>query len=390
MKSIIKLIAISCFLLIPAKVFASSISTIIDQKFDETISDQTQTKYVTPTTIYISQITTSSTDLQKNPSLWVKALYYYSITRLHFSDIPYNYLVDTNGIVYEGRSGGIGANPELKDAQGSILIGYLSNDSVLTNRASSSMRGLVDSLASTWGISNLSVAKLSILQQEGQLTKLVPAEFNGDFKQSVLDTFSGWKGYTSEKLQYKAKIEEVTYSKDVIIGSKLHVTVKAKNLNDYVWLTDKNPIYVSTVGGTNSKFAINGVWDSFTKPTHISDSAIKVGGVATFEFDISAQVTPGEASEKFQIQKSDAQIFADSGFEVKFNIVKGDKTLVQVASSEYGFANIRECQWYSCKIIDTVDNGVVYILLAEENGWMKIQYTENTVGWVFSRYMKKI
>jgi len=390
MKSLAKLILTLAFLLIPVGVFASTINTISDQKFDETISDQTQTKYVTPTTIYITQITTSSSELQKNASLWVKALYYYSVTRLHFADIPYNYLIDTNGVVYEGRSGGVGANPELKDAQGSILIGYLSNDSVLTNRASSSVRSLVDSLASTWGISNLSVAKFSIVQQEGQLTKLVPGEFNGEFKQSVLDTFSGWTGYTSEKLQYKAKIEEVTYNKEVTIGSKLHVTVKVKNLNDFTWLTDKNPIYISAKDVKQSRFAINGIWDSFTKPTHISDTAIKAGETATFEFDMFAQVAPGEVSEKFQIQKFDNQPFADTEFEVKFSVVKGDKTLVQVASSEYGFANIRECQWYSCKIIDTVDNGVVYILLAEENGWMKIQYTENTVGWVFSRYMKKI
>jgi len=390
MKSIARLISTIFFLLIPAGVFASPINTISDQKFDGTIADQTQTKYVTPTTIYISQITTNSPELQKNPSLWVKALYYYSITRLHFADLPYNYLVDTNGVTYEGRSGGVGANPELRDSQGSILIGYLSNDPILTNRASSSMRNLVDSLASAWGISSLSVAKFSIVQQEGQLTKLVPSEFNGEFKQSVLDTFSGWTGYTTEKLQYKAKIEEVTYNPEVVIGSKLHVTVKMKNLNDFTWLTDKNPIYISAKDVKQSRFAINGVWDSFTKPTHISDTAVKSGEIATFEFDLLAQIAPGEASEKFVIQKFDNQPFADTEFEVKFSVVKGDKTLVQVASSEYGFANIRECQWYSCKIIDTVDNGVVYILLAEENGWMQIQYTENTVGWVFSRYMKKI
>ncbi|NTV78719.1 MAG: SH3 domain-containing protein [Clostridiales bacterium] len=390
MKSILKLIFTLFLLLIPAKIFAYTINTVTDQKFDSTIADQTQTKYVMPTTIYISQITTTSSELQKNPSLWVKALYYYSITRLHFADIPYNYLVDTNGAIYEGRSGGIGANPELRDAQGSILIGYLSNDSVLTNRASTSLRNLVDSTASTWGISNLSVVKLTISQQEGQLSKLVPEELTGEFKQSVLDTFSGWTGYTSEKLEYKAKIEEVTYNKEVTIGSKLHVTVKVKNLNNFTWLTDKNPVYISAKDVEQSKFAINGVWDSFTKPTHISDKAILPGETATFEFDLSAQIAPGETTEKFVVQKFDAQPFSDTEIEVKFNIVKGDKTLVQVSSSEYGFANIRECQWYSCKIIDTVDNGVVYILLAEENGWMKIQYSENTVGWVFSRYMKKI
>ncbi|KKP93087.1 MAG: N-acetylmuramoyl-L-alanine amidase family 2 [candidate division WS6 bacterium GW2011_GWC1_36_11] len=390
MKSIAKLILAIFFLLIPVGVFASTTNTITDQKFDETISDQTQTKYVTPTTIYITQITTTSSELQKNPSLWVKALYYYSITRLHFADIPYNYLIDSNGEIYEGRSGGVGANPELRDAQGSILIGYLSNDSVITNRASTSMYTLVDSLASTWGISNLSVSKFNIVQQEGQLSKLVPVELKGEFKQSVLDTFSQWKGYKSEKLAYKTKIEEVTYDTEVVIGSKLHVTVTVKNLNDFTWLTDKNPIYISVKDGADSKFAINGVWDSFSKPTHISDSAVKAGETATFEFDLLAQVAPGKAAESFEILKFNNQPFKDSAFDVKFNIVKGNKTLVEVSSSEYGFANIRSCQWYSCKILDTVDNGVVYILLSEENGWMQIQYTEDIKGWVFSRYMKKI
>lgn len=390
MKSVSKFILSIIFLLIPTSIFASSINTTSSQKFDTTISDQSQTVYVSPSTIYITQITTSSPELQKNPSLWVKALYYYSITRLHFADIPYNYLVDTNGSIYEGRSGGVGANPELRDAQGSILIGYLSNDPILTNRASSALYGLVDSLGESWGISNLSVTKLNIVQQEGKLTKLVPEELNGEFKQSVLDTFSSWKGYTTEKLDYKVKIEEVTYNKEAEIGSKLHVTVKVKNMNDFTWLTDKSPIYVSVKDELDSRFAINGTWDSFSKPTHIADTAIKTGESGTFEFDIMAQIAPGEYSEVFNLMKFTKQPFEASEFEVKFTIIKGTKALVQVASSQYGFANIRACQWYSCKIIDTVDNGVVYILLAEENGWMKIQYNEDTVGWVFSRYMKKI
>lgn len=390
MKSLSKFVLSIIFLLIPVGVFAAPINTIANQRFDVTISDQSQTTYVTPSVIYITQITTTSPELQKNPSLWVKALYYYSITRLHFADIPYNYIVDSNGAVYEGRSGGVGANPELQDAQGSILVGYLSNDSVLTNRGSSAIYGLVDSLASTWGISKLSVAKFNIAQQEGKLAKLVLGESSGEFKQSVLETFSTWKGYTAEKLVYKAQIEEVTYNKEVVIGSKLHVTVKIKNMNDFTWLTDRSPIYVSVKDEEDSIYAVNGVWDSFSKATKIENKAVKAGEVTTLEFDMLAQVAPGEVAQQFEIMKFTKQPFPGSAFEVKFTVTKGDKMLVQVASAQYGFANIRECQWYSCKIIDTVDNGVVYILLAEENGWYKIQYNENTIGWVFSRYMKKI
>ena len=390
MKTVFKTIVFAILFLLPTSVFAYTVNTISDQHFDQSISDQTNTVYKTPNIIYISQVSTESSKLESNPSLWVKALYYYSITRLHFADIPYNYLVDSNGQIYEGRAGGVGANPELENQTGSVLIGYLSNNPILSNRAATSIYTLADDLATKYGIPNYSVVDLKIIQKEGQLSKLQVAESSGDFKQSVADAFSGWKGYSSETLSYNAKIEEVTYEKEVEIGSKLHVSVKVTNKDDFTWLTDKFPIYISTADGKDSGLAINGVWDSFSKPTHIENKAVKPGESVTLEFDLYARTAPGEVAQNFVLEKNATNVFKDSSFEVKFNVVKGTKTLVQVSSSEYGFANIRTCQWYSCEIIDSVDNGVVFVLLSEENGWMKIQYTESSVGWVFSRYMKKI
>ncbi len=390
MKTVLKLIIPILFFFVPSSVLAYTVNTISDQNFDLSISDQTNTIYKTPNIIYISQVTTESPSLEDNPSLWVKTLYYYSITRLHFADIPYNYLVDSNGQIYEGRSGGIGANPELENGEGSVLIGYISNNPILSNRASSAIYALVDNIASNYGVQNISVVDLKIIQKEGQLTRLQIAESAGDFKQSVADVFEGWVGYTSEKLSYKAEVEEVTYDKEVEIGSKLHVSAKVKNTNTFTWLTDKYPIYISTADGKDSGFAINGVWDSFSKPTHIENKAVKPGESVTLEFDLYARIAPGEATQNFVLEKNANSIFDNSSFEVKFSVIKGTKTLVQVSSSEYGFANIRTCQWYSCEIIDSVDNGVVFVLLEEENGWMKIQYTQDSIGWVFSRYMKKI
>ncbi len=370
--------------------FAYTEVSTTDLKLDQTISDQTSVKYIAPQKIYIAQVTTQSPELQKNPELWVKTIYYYSITRLNFADIPYNYLLDSNGNVYQGKSGGVSANPGMADSQGVILIGYLSNDSVLTNRAATSLYSLVDSVSALWGISEVSTVKLSMVQVEGQVTKLKSEAIKGDLAQSVTDTFQGWKGYATESLAYKTKIMDVKYAETVEVGGKLHVSVTIKNLNDFVWTNDRNPVYVSTVGNKSSTFAINGVWDSFSKPTHIQDKPVKPGEEATFEFDLLAQIKPGKTSESFEIVKYDKKPFKDSQFEVSFAIVKGSKNLVEVSSAQYGFVNIRECQWYSCKIIDTIDNGAVFILLREENGWMKVQYNDDTVGWVFSRYMKKI
>ena len=390
MKTVLKSIIFLLLFFVPSSVFAYTVNTISDQNFDLSLSDQTNTIYKSPNIIYISQVTTEATNLEDNPSLWVKTLYYYSITRLHFADLPYNYLVDSAGQIYEGRSGGVGANPELENQEGSVLIGYLPNNPILSNRASASIYSLANDLASKYGIPTFSVVDLKIVQKDGQLSKLQTSEASGDFKQSVTEALEGWKGATAESLSYKAEIEEVTYNKEVEIGTKLHILVKIKNMDNFTWLTDKYPIYISTADGKDSGFAINGVWDSFSKPTHIENKAVKPGESVTLEFDLYARTAPGEAVQNFVLEKNASSIFKDSSFEIKFSVVKGTKTLVQVSSSEYGFANIRTCQWYSCEIIDSVDNGVVFVLLSEENGWMQIQYTEDTVGWVFSRYMKKI
>ena len=41
-------------------------------------------------------------------------------------------------------------------------------------------------------------------------------------------------------------------------------------------------------------------------------------------------------------------------------------------------------------VVDILKEGEVFILLAEEDGWSKIQYDEKVEGWVVSRFLKKI
>ena len=385
-----KILLVLLFTLIPVSAFAFSYSKIATLKYDLSLSDQTNTIYATPTTIYLTQVSTQSESLQKNPELWSKALFYYSITKLHFSDMPYNFLIDESGRVYEGRQGGVGANPELKNVNKAVVIGYLSNGSTLTTAASNSLLKMVTDLSESWGISSYKTVRLQMDAKEGSLSTVVPVDSTGDFAQSVKETLATWKGSSRENLPYKAEIVEVIYGKTVVIGEKLEVTVKVKNMNDFTWLTDKTPIYVSTKDGVDSSFAVNGVWDSFSKPTHIEDRAVKPGETVEFKFKMQPKISPGKVTENFEIMKFDKKPFAGSTFEVTFTVEKGKYTLVKVYSPQYGFANIRECQWYSCKIIESAPEGTVYILKKESDGWMQIQYDEDTIGWVVSRFMKRI
>jgi hypothetical protein len=390
-KSFSKFISsIILLLLFPLGIFAFSYYSLETQQFDSSLSDKTDTIYTNPTKIYITQVTTESEELSRDPATWVKALYYYSITRLYLTDIPYTYLLDESGIIYQGTEGGIGANPQLKEVDGAVTIGYLSNNTSLTNRASDSLVEMVENISSNWGISDLSVVDLIINQQEGELSTLSARRSSGDFSNSVSQALVEWEGYGEENLEYKVRIEEIEYQEEIPIGERLKVRIKMRNMNDFIWFTDRDPIYVSIRGGEESEFAINQEWDSFTKPVSISDKTVLPGETVEAEFNLEARVLLGEASESFEILKFENQPFENSDFEVKFKITKGDKQLVEVNSVRYGFVNIRDCRWYSCKILDSADNGAIFILEGEESGWSRIRFSVDQFGWVNSAYLKKI
>ena len=387
-KTLISTILLSMFL--TSSLFAFSSYSTKTQKFDLSLSDQSTTVYTPPEKIYITQISTQSNSISRDPSLWVKTLYYYFITRLYLPDIPYNYLIDENGAIYDGKTGGIGANLKFEALDSVILIGYLSNSSSLSSRAEASLKDLIETLSAEWGVESVKPVKLNILQGENKLSSIEIVDSSPEFSNSLNKVLPNLKLSSEENHDYLAKIESVDYPKESVIGSRIKIKVKITNKNTFPWFTQSEPIYISTKSGEESKLAINKVWSSFSKPLEITGKIIKPDESIEAEFEVEAKVLVGEISETFVLQKIGVGNFTDSEFEVKFNVIKGSNTLVQVYSPQYGFVNIRTCRWSSCEIIDSPKEGSVYILLAEEEGWYKIQYAPGVEGWAMGKYFKKI
>lgn len=388
LKTLILIIFFSSFW--TTSLFAFSSYSTKTQKFDLSLSDQSTTVYTVPERIYITQITTQSKEISRDPSLWVKTLYYYYITRLYLPDIPYTYLVDENGAIYEGKTGGVGANLKFEALDNAVLIGYLSNSNSLTPRAEASLKDLIETVSSEWGIDTVRAVKLNIVQEENKLSSIEVVDSSPEFSNSLSRTLSNLKLSSEETHDYAAKIESVDYPKESVIGSRIKVKVKFTNKNTFPWFTQNEPIYISTKSGQESKLAINKVWSSFSKPLEITGKTIKPEESIEAEFEVEAKVLVGEVSETFVLQKIGVGDFTGSEFEVKFNVTRGDNVLVQVYSPQYGFVNIRTCRWASCEIIDSPKEGTVYILLAEEEGWYKIQYAPGVEGWAMGKYFKKI
>ena len=372
-------------------IWAFDFTTRAQLSVDESISDQNGTKYAYPSKIYITQINSLDKDITSSPEDWIDGIYYYSITRLGFADIPYNFFLDESGNIYQGRKGYVGVSPEISSEDGVVVIGYLSSRTTLTSRAANSLKNIFEDLSSQYGITKDDVlsVNLTLTQKEGALSYVTAKEIDNNFSSAIESSLIDAKEYSSEDLSYKAKVENITYEDTVQIGEKLGIKLSVTNMNDFVWFNTPDNIYVSTEDEKETNLAINGVWDSFSKPTHLSKDYILPGESLDVEFDIQANSLPGKQELGFKFLKYAKKGFEESSFTVKFTIDKGDKELGEISSPDE-FLNVRKCPGYNCEILTTVENGQIFIITDTQDAWKKIVYEEGKEGWVFIRYIKSL
>ncbi len=390
---VIKTLTISLLLLLFSSIFTYGVEVTsrTDLSFDNALAEE-QILYTEPKKIYISQVHTNNEDLKNDTQAWIRSIYYYSITRLKLNDIPFNYLVDNSGNVYEVSKGGPGANPGLQNGENIVLIGILDSSSSITPRVASSLTELVETLSYKYGIKGGSwdFVNLKIAKEEGQRSYMLAESSKLPSMESITTAMNSVRWSDQEHLEYKASIVDVTYANELVIGQQLDVKVTVKNENDFPWFADTKQIYISTLDGKDSIFAINSVWDSFSKPTHIQEKFVKPGDTVDISFKMLGKSKPGEYTQSFILTKETGAVFESSEFDVTFNIVAGENKLVEVVSPEYGFVNIRECRWYSCEKVEVANHGDVFIMSKEEEGWYEIFYSGESKGWVYQKYIKEL
>jgi Bacterial SH3 domain/PEGA domain len=99
--------------------------------------------------------------LPSAPSTWAKGIYYHALNHLRLVDLPFQYLIDESGKIYEGRSGGknsvtfdpgaslenIASAPTLKP--GIVMVGYLGQKGNVKTAALDSFTKLIAWLGRT-------------------------------------------------------------------------------------------------------------------------------------------------------------------------------------------------------------------------------------------------
>ncbi len=380
---LITIILLSLFL---TPVFA--MKTREELVIDEALADKTNIKYSQPTNIYIVPIKLPATVFNDDIKSLYNEIYYYSITRLGYADIPFNYIVDESGNVIEGKYGGLGAIAEIEEDKGGVLIAYISKNTELSNLGSDALKSLISSISYDYGVSkkSISVMSLKAVKKEGNTTKSRLTKLNNPFSDSINNLVNGLKLYEKPNQKLKGEIISINYPKSAKIGEKIQVELIIKNVDKFPWFTNRDYIYVSTLKDRDSKFAVNGEWESFSKPTAISNKTVLPGEQVTLVFQLSAMQLPGKYSEKFVVKRLPNNVLDNTEFQIDFTIDKGNTKLIKV-NIPGGFLNVRECPGPGCNPIGRVNHNQILIMKEKSNGWYKIQYSDNKDGWIYGPYV---
>ena len=367
-------------------------------KFDYTLRGNLTYEHPKPVEkIVVVPITTQDQLLQENFKQWIDLLYYFSITRYKLPDIPFNYIIDPNGTLYDFTTIGLsGAKDyyyiETKNGEAVIAIGVLITNNKLSQVSGTALSNLISQLSYQWGVKKDFCYPASMSYETTKtLSKLqFTKKTQSDLDKEILHYIDQATFSNTRHIDYNLKILDVTYPEQLKGGTVGKVSFKIQNLSEYPFFINKEYLYVSSASKGHSVFAVNGVWDSFTKPTHLEKTLIKSGGVLPVEFQIRAPFIPGDYSEVFYLVWENGEKIDGTEFTVKIKIEKSEEKLVKIKKTETGYLNVRDCPRVTCKKVGEVASGSILKLLKQKDNWYQIQYQEEKSGWVYGKYVSKL
>lgn len=323
---------------------------------------------------------------------WIKGIYYYTVQRLGYPTLPYHYLIDSKGNVYNSESTDDRILNIRNVNDNSIVIGYLAqaNATTFADETKENLSELILDIANRNGI-NLDDVEVSGLSFSREVSTnqvfLDKSEVFGLWKDGlnqIKDTIR--PRYSPKVREYNIEIKEVSIvSSNLTIGSETDGKIKITNKGPTnLYIGDSLYLLAEKNDGGNSRFYLNNVWVSQSQFPAVTESqTFKVDQTIEVPFKIKAPLNPGENVESFKIKLVGTGNLNSNSFELKVNVDKGGKKIVQIQETETNFLRVRSEPSTVSEEIGRVASGERYIVLEEnENGFYKIDLEGGRSGWV--------
>ena len=316
-----------------------------DWKADEALADQSQNQYLPIKKIVLYDLSLTEAPYGVETTEWVKGIYYYTLVYEAYSDLPYHYLIDSQGKIFEGKKGGCESFPAEKEdgLEKACRVGYLGKaGEKITQAAQMSFEKLISSTQPLFY--QAEVAPPSEIGLNPQETKTLQLEF--------------------------------------------------KNTGTAIWFgREDSTVALRAINGTSAYYDAAS-WQSAEQISVISEPWVLPDSKVTLDVTLKAPLLPDSSQEQFGLFTKDNDSWSKiGGSEVTLKVkVKGEVAIptIRVRETGTGFLNVRSGPGLMFGVVDQVYPGDTLPLLEEQVGWVKIRYQQNREGWVSATYVEKL
>ncbi|MBU0707764.1 N-acetylmuramoyl-L-alanine amidase [Patescibacteria group bacterium] len=291
---------------------------------------------------------TAGSDGSTEPEASLRAIQFWHAVAMGWGDIGYNYLIDTNGIVYEGRAGGngvIGAHA-FRDSycnqerfggddegvdfnHGTIGISVMGNyeEDALSNEAEESLARLIAEKGKLFNISPKGSSDFQDIEDLPNISghndvdcTLCPGEnLYNKFSRIRKISQTYFNDIDTTPILIQANLMEVSHNSiELEAGDSATIWVDYKNTGNATWQSYENPPYLVTVNPDSPLISDDWLSEKIVaKPLRAN---VKPGEVGRYEFTITAPLDQLNIEEEFHLVNNNIPI-SDSDFTVSVDIV---------------------------------------------------------------------
>lgn len=396
----LKTIFVSLFLLTPltSVVYAAEFDNLSTLGLDLSISSQADAGFGEPTKILITPISMESKKI--SPEKWIKGVYYYTVDKLGFQDIPYHYLVTESGEILKANNAGDEKKVKIDDlGENNVVIGYLnySGNQYISSEAEASLKTLLLDISNRNGIKpqDIFVSGTKFVKNKSNNTITIKSfkladSWNGAVSNMIVDIAPN---YSPTAKSYSLEVLEVTVPSEAVNpGDEVNISVKLKNNGTAgFYQGSSSEILLTKENGSSSNYFINNVWVSQTQTGVMTENQpLTANTEKTFDFKVKAPLANGDYSETFILKTlNGAVIKADKKIELKIKLKQSDKQIIEIKPTAAGSVNVRKSP-NDGTVLRRVTPGERFFLIDvnQDTLWAEIDLGDGTTGylpaWQFS------
>ncbi|MEP7103944.1 MAG: SH3 domain-containing protein [Candidatus Dojkabacteria bacterium] len=324
---------------------------------------------------------------------WVESLYYYTIQKLGFTDLPFHYIVSTTGEVYQGNLGGDERKVNVEGIGSNvILIAYLANgkQNTFDSKSDDSLQNLLLTVANKNSIKpeNIVASGVKFIRdKENKTIHIQSSEIFGNWA-AKLEDYKGFvaANYSPQPKSYTVEVSNLALSSvEALPGEEVTGTITVKNTGDNgLYGGTDNEIVATKADGGSSQFFINNVWLSRSQFSLMAENQnILPKQETALNFKIKAPLAKGDIGEDFILKTLGGGDISAAPITLKLTLKPSDKRIIQIQNTELGYLKVRgEPSTLGAEIGQAASGERYFVVEDAGNGYLRIDLGNGSTGWV--------